>query len=376
MSIFIISHTVDVHACAVAVALRRLGIKIAYLSEPDHIGEMTYSARLGHENRNRNTIQVNGRSVNCSEFSLIWHRRQRYVNMSPQVHPEDCAFVRRENLLFNRQLLSLFNPDAVWINEYGLTLSSEDKIKQLTLATKIGLNIPTTLVSNDPESIVAFMGEMGNLEPGVIYKPFNGTKWNDAGGDTRMCFTSLVNSRDISSSADLIKCVPGIYQRAIDKAFEVRSNFFGDECISVKIRSNDSPDAKQDWRGSKELRNLLDPFELPREIRTKCLELLGLLKIRTGCFDFIVNDAGEFVFLEVNPQGQFLWIDEALPSARLFEAFVRYLAAEYWGFHPPKGSEDLDILSFEETIESELFKNTAREIFDHRFVELDDDKSS
>jgi glutathione synthase/RimK-type ligase-like ATP-grasp enzyme len=72
---------------------------------------------------------------------------------------------------------------------------------------------------------------------------------------------------------------------------------------------------------------IVEPYELPPAVSEKCLELMRRLGIIFGCFDFIVTPDGRHVFLEVNPMGQWLWVEQ-MCGMPLLEAFCEFLGAE------------------------------------------------
>ena len=122
--------------------------------------------------------------------------------------------------------------------------------------------------------------------------------------------------------ADSVAFCPGIYQRLVEKVFDVRLMQLGEELRAFAVYS-----PSLDWRpdsttGVARLEEVAVPVPLAAKVR-KFVADAGLA---FGCFDFAVDGEGEWWFLEVNESGQFLWIDHLLPGAGLFEQFLQYLA--------------------------------------------------
>lgn len=120
----------------------------------------------------------------------------------------------------------------------------------------------------------------------------------------------------------ILHLTPGIYQKKVKKNFEVRVTFFGEEYIAVKIHNSE----ELDWRilsCSSKLK--LSPITLPDDIEKKCISLMEKLGIYFGCFDFIVTPDDDFIFLEVNEMGQFLWIEFILPELKMLDKFCDFL---------------------------------------------------
>lgn len=59
-------------------------------------------------------------------------------------------------------------------------------------------------------------------------------------------------------------------------------------------------------------------YQLPDQIAEGCRKYLRGMHLNFGCFDFILTPQREYVFLECNPNGQWLWIEEFtdLPIAK------------------------------------------------------------
>ena len=114
---------------------------------------------------------------------------------------------------------------------------------------------------------------------------------------------------------------PGIYQKIMKKNFELRVVFFNDEYIAIKIENNKA----LDWRTLNLQKQALHPTKIPHEIEKKCIELMKRLNIIFGCFDFIVTPQNEYIFLEVNEMGQFLWIEEIRPEVKILDKFCEFL---------------------------------------------------
>ncbi|MGE4349676.1 MAG: hypothetical protein AB7D28_07915 [Candidatus Berkiella sp.] len=122
-----------------------------------------------------------------------------------------------------------------------------------------------------------------------------------------------------------MQAVPGIYQKKIDKLFELRITYFGEQCIAVKINSQKHRNGSHDWREIPTHELEIEPYPLPQTVNLKCKALMQNLGIVFGCFDFIVTPEGEHIFLEINEQGQFLWIEDLDPTFKMLNTFVNFL---------------------------------------------------
>jgi hypothetical protein len=66
---------------------------------------------------------------------------------------------------------------------------------------------------------------------------------------------------------------------------------------------------RKDWRaGNPEL----EIFLLPEHIQDAIHRLMASFEINFASMDMIVTPSGEFVFLDLNPNGQWLWLETEL----------------------------------------------------------------
>lgn len=81
-----------------------------------------------------------------------------------------------------------------------------------------------------------------------------------------------------------------------------------------KVRST-----RYDWRKrGVALLNAWQPYTLPAEIEQKLLKLMNHFNLHYGAIDVIVTPDDRYVFLEVNPVGEFFWLElcPGLPISR------------------------------------------------------------
>ena len=161
----------------------------------------------------------------------------------------------------------------------------------------------------------------------VIYKTFGPAGWKNGDG-LKIKYPNTIDKSDLHNER-MVRTVPGIYQRRLSKRFEVRATFFGEKDASIRIDSQNNSVSVEDWRASISPVGQVSPIELPDSIRRSCIDMMAQLKIRLACFDFVVEQDGTYNFLELNQQGQFLWVEELAPSMRMLERFVHFLESEY-----------------------------------------------
>ncbi|MCS5707287.1 hypothetical protein CC99x_000055 [Candidatus Berkiella cookevillensis] len=259
-------------------------------------------------------------SIDIENIDVVWNRRFQYPNLSKLVHPDDYDFVNRENRAHMDSLLLLLEEKATWVNPLSSYRISNSKLVQLREAARLKMEIPKTLITNHKKDIIDFIDENNALGIRTIYKTFLPPYWEESKNYYNL-YTSVIN-KEILPNESIMRITPGIYQQNIDKQYEIRVTFFGQEYIAIKIDNSD----EQDWRilsGTSQFK--INLTILPHEIEKKCIQLMQKLGIIFGCFDFIVTPKDEYVFLEVNEMGQFSWIEEMLPNVKIVDRFCDFL---------------------------------------------------
>ncbi len=115
-----------------------------------------------------------------------------------------------------------------------------------------------------------------------------------------------------------------MFQEYVQKSFEVRVTAVGETIFAAAIHSQMSPRSRVDWRRYDLDHTPYEPHSLPRVIEEKCYKLMAILGLHYGALDFIVQPDGKYVFLEINPVGQWGWI-EYLTGLPITEAIADLL---------------------------------------------------
>lgn len=92
----------------------------------------------------------------------------------------------------------------------------------------------------------------------------------------------------------------------------------GDKVFPCAISSQNSQQTIEDWRRYDLPNTPHKPYALPMDLEQKCIALVKTLGLIFGCIDMIITPNNEYVFLEINPNGQWLWIEQltGLPIAK------------------------------------------------------------
>ena len=311
----------DTHAILVKLALEAAGHSVYFLFTADHPTLQKNSVYIDNHSYQWQSVDAYTATMG-QQYDVVWWRRPRHPYVPKKtVHRKDYAFVKRENLLFFESFTTNLAPDAWWVNSKEAARRASFKLLQLKIASESGFAIPTTLCSNDPQEIKHFLQTYA--KEGVIYKSMCPYFWFEA-LQTKITYTSKVKEKNLPKSS-ILQAVPGIFQIEIKKKFELRITCFGHYLVAAKLHSQKHPEGLIDWRAIRGDRMLIEFYELPEIIANKIRLFMQNLGLVFGAVDMIVTPDGEYIFLEVNEQGQFLWIEELNPQFKMLDIFIQFI---------------------------------------------------
>ncbi|MER5759553.1 ATP-grasp ribosomal peptide maturase [Streptomyces sp. NPDC002082] len=194
--------------------------------------------------------------------------------------------------------------DCRWVSHPSAMSRAEYKPVQLATARSSGLAIPETLVTNSPTDVRAFVDEI----PGpIICKPIASPVLIED-DELRTVYTRVLTEGDL---VDLrgIDTTAHMFQAWVAKQYEVRLTVVGDRMFAAEVHAG-SEAARIDWRSDY---NSLTykTTDVPPHVAEGVRRLMSALNLRFGALDFIVSPMGEWTFLEINPCGQWDWIQHA-----------------------------------------------------------------
>ena len=323
-SILITTEPSDIHAACVMLAIRELGHKADILLMGDIPERARLSMDLTGGDLKTTVVEHLSGSNYLADYSTLWCRRRPSSKISrDRIHPADIDMAINESKEHVKAFYCLAERVLVCVNGFRETAYAEIKLNQIHCAAKVGFRFPRTLLSNDPDRIRGFMSSLPDGSR-AIYKPYQSPIWQ-SGTSVAFGYTSVVGPNDLPIDS-VLQLTPGIFQEYIEKKYELRIIWMGGRAIAVRIDSQDIPDAQIDWRAAQNNPDIkLTEVSLPHEVMTRCARLMNDLSLWFGCIDMIFAENGEYVFLEVNSMGQFLWIESINPEIQLLDAFVQFI---------------------------------------------------
>lgn len=297
--IFIATSSLDVlHTESVVRHLKRANCRpIIYEADKVLTGTKRFAIFF---DKKQFSIKYEDLIINQDAVGAAWFRKADYFNLNLQDEAKQF-YLEAEARELQRGIFAAL-PDRYWLSAPSKVERGKDKLMQLRLAQKVGFDIPTTVVSNNWEEIRRV------LPPLLIMKTSRGRLYEN--NRQKGVFAAILNDNNLNDMRQT-RPFPGIFQSYIPKAREWRVTVVGEEVFSAAVYTTTK--AKDDYRKWMLTDNVEFRKErLPDEAGRKCVQLLKDMELAFGAFDLIEDERGKITFLEVNPNGQFLWLEEGL----------------------------------------------------------------
>ena len=257
--------------------------------------------------------------INLNNVTSILWRRPAKTKASPALaDPNITQYVETSS----EEVLGGFFDDLdcfqVPASRYVLT-HGYAKIPQLTLAAKLGFNLPVTLITNDPSEFLDFY----RRHRGQVITKAASARAESWLGPMGTSYARLVRPRDLVHFYDVQLC-PLIVQVYVQKALEVRVTVVGSDVFAAEIHSQATRRTRVDWRRYDRTNTPHYVHELPPDIAQLCLDLVRAMGLVYGAIDLILTPEGHYVFIEINPNGEYKWI-ENLTRLPITNRIVRLL---------------------------------------------------
>jgi len=236
------------------------------------------------------------------EFSSVYFRRPELPtinNLNLTIGEE--TFLKNE-IAFTLEGVYKIIRNAYWVSPLFSIREAENKIYQLDVAKSIGFVVPESIVTNNYDEFINFYDRN---DRNCIIKPIKSGLIKDETG-SKVIFTNKIS--DISISKADFEISPNFIQKRINKKGDIRVTIVGNKIFATFIHSQNEDQTKTDWRrGETELKHTR--IDLPSSIIDNCNKLMSELNLRFGAIDLTMDEEGQFTFLEINPNGQWAWIE-------------------------------------------------------------------
>ncbi|AZS72873.1 ATP-dependent carboxylate-amine ligase [Streptomyces lydicus] len=247
------------------------------------------------------TLANDRRTLDLASVRSVYYRRPTRPQFPERMAPEARKIAETEARWGFGGLLSAL--PCRWLPPPGKAADAEYKPLQLRVAAEAGLCVPHTLITNDPEAAKAFADSLGGQ---LVFKPFFHVR-GTAHGQAAAVYANIITAADLPHPD--IATTAHLFQEWVPKAYEVRLTAIGGQIFAAEIHAG-SAAGRIDWRSDYDS-HTYRVCEPPPEVAAGVLRMLDRLELPYGAFDFVVTPEGDWRFLEVNPSGQYGFIEQA-----------------------------------------------------------------
>lgn len=311
----ILGHPNDLHAHYVAWALETVGYEVVFINSAHDNCPTGVTLYVDHA-----TDDLPG--TQWGDACAAWCRRLGPPPVFEKGNGEADEYSLSEDRRFSKWLVGLLERSSHrWINQPTNSQAAENKFIQLKLARSCGIDIPRTLITARPDRFRTFL----EAEGVIVAKPLDGHSWTNEAGETLSAFASILDVERGAqlSDGDIAQCVT-IYQQRIEKTADVRMVVMGEDACAYKVIQDGERyfDYRIGFYQEKHLR--YEAIPVPAILKAKMIGLMGLLRINFASADFALKADDEWVFLDLNPNGQWLFLEDGCPESRLGQKFCSF----------------------------------------------------
>jgi glutathione synthase/RimK-type ligase-like ATP-grasp enzyme len=323
-TVLIVTNDHDEHADAVVSELNKRDVRVFRFHPADFPHACSASIQI-QDGRIQGELRNADHRVDFDDICAAWYRRSRNLYMGGLSRTSEKLDDYVQTQSTATVVAVCASLETLWVSHPFKLRRGEVKALQLAEASKAGLKIPRTLISNDPAQAATFVDALGDTECAI--KPLIAVGVTDEQGYRLPLTTTLPPGHSLESVA----LAPTMLQPYVDKAFELRCVVIGEKIFSAKMDSQADEKSRIDWRGGDPEHEI---FALPEEVEASIHRLMDSFGLNFASLDMIVTPEGEFVFLELNPNGQWLWLELEL-GLPLVETMADLLTSNHTGAGRP-----------------------------------------
>lgn len=276
---------------------------------------------------NRLRLLPDGAWLDLDEVGAIWLRKAaEFSYLSNDLAQQERAYAKLET---EQALFSLlYALDCYWMSHPRALRGAQWKGEQLKRAQQMGFRIPASIVTNSPDEVRRFREQVAGP---IVFKAMSTptlaadeveAQQRIAGG----LATTLIDE-GVLANLDAVRELSCHFQEYVAKRHELRVTVIGRRVFAARLHSQDDPRTAIDSRDmSAPIR--YEACALPPEVERRCVDFVRSYGLEYGALDLIVTPGGDYVFLENNPVGQFLYVQELVPELRILEALADTLHEE------------------------------------------------
>lgn len=304
--VLLLTHSGDFYTVdLVAQALADMGVRPIRFNTDLFPSLIKLSARAG-DDRVAQLFTEAGEHAAVDEVRAVWARKLWPPRMADDLDERYRSMCVNESVAALEGFLDALHK-ARWINNLDHQRNAENKQRQLRLAARVGLRVPKTLVTNDPAAARQFFAETDGQTVAKLLRPVDVSM--DAAAP--FVYTSRVREEDLAA-VETLRHSPMVFQELIPKAHELRVAYVAGETFTGALDATGTSRGHTDWRLAAPEDCRWQMARLPTEVSSSVNALMSGLGLDFGAVDLICTPSGEYVFLEVNPSGEWGMLERDL----------------------------------------------------------------
>lgn len=263
----------------------------------------------------------------------IWYRRPGRKPLPIRMIQETLFLEKNKYPELEVRMIQSGNSELENINSYDLTYKYKaekilggalkfdvNKFEVLRIAKELGIVIPKSILTNSKSKLISFFNECN----GEIISKMHDMLLCDI-KETHSTYATYTEKIEI----DFINELPerffvGHFQEKLEKLYEIRTFYLDGELFSMAMFSQKDKRTSVDFRRyNRENMNRRVPYKLPSALEDRIRLLMQKIGLNSGSLD-IVKTKDNYVFLEVNPIGQFGFVSNAC-NYKLHKKIAEYL---------------------------------------------------
>jgi hypothetical protein len=316
--VLVLTNSLDATAEHLVPILERAGIELLRLDTDKLVPRATGAYRTG-----RAELQLDGHTFCPDDVDHIWYRRPERLAAPLFDDSPEGNYARLEWTEFLECFLAHV-PIPKWMNHPSRNVAASRKLEQLTIAEALGFRVPNTLATQEPAALREFYEQHGGM---LIAKPLSTgyVERPEEDCDT-LIYTNRVLESHLASLADLENC-PTLFQHFIQKQYDVRITVVDEDMHAIELQAPDSSGGQRcDIRRNNMSDVSYQEASVPPDVGSNDPQAHEALCLRFGAIDMAVTTEGEWIFFEINPNGQWAWLDLTAGTC-ISDSFVRSFSA-------------------------------------------------
>jgi hypothetical protein len=299
-TVLIVTASYDIGAEYVIKALRQRGTLVFRLNTDQFPSQVKASFEPPEDLR----LSAGDETLLGTSVKSVWYRRHVSPELPAKVKTGVRDFCERESRAFLDGVLAAL-PVERWMSLPQAIARAERKPYQLAMAARLGFRIPDTVITND-QSAVFDIAKRHQLVAKAVSSGYIASPRGN-----RAIFTSALQSGDLEDLSGLA-LAPVTFQTLVDKVSDIRVTVVADEVFAAEILSQERESSRIDWRATDDPNLPHRKHELPPEVASLCREVVKRLGLVFGAIDLALKSDGTYIFFEINPNGEWLWLEDQL----------------------------------------------------------------